>query len=70
MFMPTRWTPINNGGLSLLGLVSHYLVGGQSLTPMAPLYQPLSGYRLSGGAGACLALCLCVSEPVGATGPV
>lgn len=28
MFMPTRWTPINNGGLSLLGLVSHYLVGG------------------------------------------
>lgn len=28
MFVPARWTPSNNGGLSLLGLVSHYLVGG------------------------------------------
>lgn len=47
--MPSRRTPRNNGGLSLLGLVSHYPVGGQSLAPRAPPYQPLSGYRLSVG---------------------
>lgn len=34
--MPTRRTPRNNGGLSLLGLVSHYLGGGRAWLPEHP----------------------------------
>lgn len=60
-----QWGPFSTGaGESLSG------GGGQSLAPWAPPYQPLFGYRLSRGTGACPALWLCVSEPVGARGPV